>query len=583
MGLTTANWAELAALIIAVVATTPLLGGYLARVYATPAVATGSGEAARPAPGDRVFLAIERPIYRLCGIDPDGEQRWTTYAYSLLAFSLVSVLVLYLQLRLQGHLPLNPDHFKGLTAPLSFNTSVSFLTNTNWQNYGDGVVSQLTQMAGLAFHNFVSAACGAAVAVAVVRGLVRRRADTIGNFWVDMVRTCVRVLLPLAFLAALVFASQGVIQNFHGARTVTTVAGHTQVLPGGPVASQEAIKEGGQNGGGFFGANSAHPYENPNGVTNFLQLWLILAIPFAFTAMFGRMSGRRKQGWVVFAAMFGLWLLSAVLAMHFEAAGSVKLTQAGASQAVVAHQGGGNMEGKEVRFGSATSGLYATTTTGTSNGAVIASHDSMTPLGGSVALVNMMFGEVSPGGTGSGLYGMLIFALLAVFIAGLMVGRTPEFLGKKIQAAEMKLVVLYILFVPLVILGFAGTAIVLRTPQNSLANPGPHGLTEMVYAYTSSANNNGSAFGGLSGNTDWFNTTLGLCMLVGRFFLMVPALGIAGSLGRKQLTPATSGTFPTDTVLFGGLLVGVVIIVVGLTFFPVVALGPVVEHLVGHF
>jgi K+-transporting ATPase ATPase A chain len=355
------------------------------------------------------------------------------------------------------------------------------------------------------------------------------------------------------------------------------------VIPGGPVASQESIKIGGQNGGGFFNANSAHPFENPNAISNFLQLLLILLIPFSFPFMFGKMAGDRKQGWVIAGAMFLLWILAATLAMNFESGGNVKLTAVGASQAVTATQGGGNMEGKETRFGAATCGLYAASTTSTSTGAIICAHDSLTPLGGSVTLVNIMLGEVSPGGTGSGLYGMLIFALLSVFIAGLMVGRTPEFLGKKIQAQEMKLVVLYILFVPLVILGFAGAAIVMRTPLNGLANNGPHGLSEMVYAYASSANNNGSAFAGLSGNTNWFNTTLAMCMFVGRFFLMIPVLGIAGSLGRKQLTPATAGTFPTGTTLFTGLLVGVVIIVVGLTFFPVVALGPIVEHLVGRF
>jgi K+-transporting ATPase ATPase A chain len=570
--LSTAAWAELALLIVVVVGAAPFLGAYLAKVY-------GGGKA----PGDRVFGAIERPIYRLCGIDPEGEQRWTTYAYSLLAFSLMSVVILYLQLRLQGHLPLNPDHFTDLPAALSFNTSVSFLTNTNWQNYGDGTISQLTQMAGLAFHNFVSAAAGASVGVALVRGLTRRKTHTLGNFWVDMIRTCSRVLLPLAFVAAIVLGSQGVIQNFDGPRTVTTVTGQTQVLPGGPVASQEAIKEGGQNGGGFFNTNSAHPFENPNGPTNFVELVLILLIPFSFPFMFGKLAGDRRQGWVVFAAMFLLWVVSAGLAMNFEARGSPQLTTAGASQTITSDQGGGNMEGKETRIGSATCGLFVASTTGTSTGAVDCAHDSLTPLGGGVALVNIMLGEVSPGGTGSGLYGMLVFALLSVFIAGLMVGRTPEYLGKKIQAQEMKLVVLYILFVPVVILGFAGAAIVMKTPVNSLTNHGPHGLSEMVYAYTSSANNNGSAFAGLSANTKWFNTTLGLCMLVGRFFLMIPALAIAGSLGRKQLTPATAGTFPTATPLFTGLLVGVVIIVVGLTYFPVVALGPVVEHLVGRF
>ena len=570
--MTTANWVQLAALVTAVVAATPLLGSYLARVY-------GGG----PAPGDRVFALIERPVYRLCGVDENGEQPWSTYALSLLAFSFVSVLVLYAQLRLQGHLPLNPDHFADVNAPLSFNTAVSFLTNTNWQNYGDGVVSPLTQMAGLAFHNFVSTATGAAVAVALVRGLTRRRSDKVGNFWVDLVRTCTRVLLPLAFVAAIVMVSQGTIQNLSGARHVSTLAGHAQLIPGGPVASQEAIKIGGQNGGGYFGANSTHPFENPNPITNFFQIWLILAIPFAFTYMFGKLAGRQRQGWVVFGAMFVLWAMSALVIMGAESGGSARLQTMGISQAASATQGGGNMEGKETRFGSATCGLYVASTTGTSTGAVDCQHDSLTPLGSGTAMVNIMLGEVSPGGTGSGLYGMLIFALLSVFIAGLMVGRTPEFLGKKIQAAEMKLVVLYILFVPLVVLGFAGAAIVMRTPQRALLNHGPHGLSEMVYAYASAAQNNGSAMAGLSGNTDWFNTTLGICMLVGRFLLMVPVLAIAGSLGRKQLTPATAGTFPTDTVLFGGLLVGVVLIVVGLTFFPVIALGPVVEHLAGGF
>ena len=570
--MSTASWIELAALAGAVIVTTPLLGAYLARVY-------GGGKA----PADRFFGLIERPLYRACGVDEYGEQRWSTYAVSLLAFSFVSVLVLYIQLRVQAHLPLNPDHFGGVAAPLSFNTAVSFLTNTNWQNYGDGVITPLSQMAGLAFHNFVSAATGAAVAVALIRGLTRRRSETLGNFWVDLVRTCTRVLLPLAFVAAIVMISQGTVDNLSAGRPITTVVGTTQVIPGGPVASQEAIKIAGQNGGGYFGANSTHPFENPNPITNFFQLWLILAIPFAFTAMFGRLIGRPRQGWVVFGAMFALWAVSAAIIMGAEGGGSARLRTTGVTQAATAAQGGGNMEGKETRFGSATCGIYVASTTGTSTGAVDCQHDSLTPLGGGTAMVNMMLGEVSPGGTGSGLYGMLIFALLSVFIAGLMVGRTPEFLGKKIQAAEMKLVVLYILFVPLVVLGFAGAAIVMRTPQHALLNHGPHGLSEMVYAYTSAAQNNGSAMAGLAGNTDWFNTTLGLCMLVGRFLLMIPVLAIAGSLGRKQLTPATAGTFPTDGLLFGGLLVGVVLIVVGLTFFPVVALGPIVEHLVGRF
>jgi K+-transporting ATPase ATPase A chain len=571
---TAAGWLELAVLIAALAVTTPLLGGYLARIY-DPSLG-------RP-PGDGFFSALERPIYRICRIDPDSEQRWTIYTRSLLAFSLVSLLVLYAQLRLQGHLLLNPDHYKGVEPKLSFNTAVSFLTNTNWQAYGDGVMSHLSQMTGLAFHNFVSAAAGAAVAVAFIRGLVRRRSGTLGNFWVDLIRTCTRILMPLAFLAAIVLMSQGVIDNFHASRTVTTVAGQTQTIPGGPVASQEAIKEGGQNGGGFFGANSAHPFENPNPVTNLLEMWLMLAIPFSLTYTFGKMARDQKQGWVVFAAMFVLWLGMLLIITPLEARGNPKLTTAGADQQVTALQPGGNMEGKEARFGPVTCGYFAASTTSTSDGAVNCQHDSLTPLGGGTALVNMMYGEVSPGGTGSGLFGMLIFALLAVFIAGLMVGRTPEYLGKKIQGPEMKLVVLYLLLPAIFILGFAGAAVVVRSALHSRLNSGPHGLTEIVYAYTEAFNNNGSAFGGLSANTQWYDTTLGIVMLVGRLGTMIPVLAIGGSLARKKYVPATAGTFPTGTPLFGGLLLGVVIIVVGLTYFPVVALGPVVEHLVGHF
>jgi potassium-transporting ATPase potassium-binding subunit len=572
--MTVANWVELAALIAALAISSPILGAYMAKIY-DPTLG-------RPF-GDRVFSAVERPIFRICGIDPDGEQRWTTYAYSLLAFSLVSVLILYAQLRLQGHLLLNPDGYKGISPALAFNTSVSFLTNTNWQAYGDGIMSNFSQMTGLAFHNFISAAAGAAVAVALIRGLVRRRSRSLGNFWVDMIRTCIRILLPIAFVAALVMVSQGTPDNFHATQQVTTVAGITQSIPGGPVASQEAIKEGGQNGGGFFGTNSAHPFENPNAITDFLQLWLILAIPFGFAFAFGKMARDRKQGYVVAATMFALWLGMLLIVSPLEARGNPHLTTAGADQRTTALQGGGNMEGKEVRFGSVTCGYYAASTTSTSDGAINCAHDSLTPLGGGVALVNMMYGEISPGGTGSGLYGMLIFALLAVFVAGLMVGRTPEYLGKKIQASEMKLVVLYLLLPAVTILCFAGAAVVIKTALASRLNDGPHGLTEIVYAYTSAFNNNGSAFGGLAANTQWFDTTLGITMLVGRLAAMVPVLAIAGSLGRKQHVPATAGTFPTGTPLFGGLLFGVVVIVVGLTYFPVVALGPVVEHLVGHF
>jgi len=568
---TVASWVQLSALLALIFISTPLLGRYIARVY-------GGGSA----PGDGIFGPIERVTYRATGVDPEGEQRWTVYAFSLLAFSLVCVLFLYAMQRLQGHLPLNPSHVKGVTPALSFNTSISFVTNTNWQNYaGESTMSQFTQMAGLAVQNFVSAAVGLAVAVALIRGLLRRRARTIGNFWVDITRATVRILIPLSIVFALVLVSQGVIQNLHAEKPVTTVAGATQTIPGGPIASQEAIKEIGENGGGPLNANSAHPYENPNPITNLLEIWMLLAIPFALAYAFGKMAKDTKQGWVVFAAMFVLWIGGALTVMPLEARGNVHLT--GTDQRATATQSGGNMEGKETRFGPAASGLFANSTTATSTGSVDSTHDSYTPLGGAVPLVQIMLGEVDPGGTGSGLYGMLLFAILSVFIAGLMVGRTPEFLGKKIQAAEMKLVVLYILFVPVAILVFAAISIVMKSSLSSVSNTGPHGLTQIVYAFTSMSNNNGSAFGGLNANTTWFNTTGGIAMLVGRFFLMIPVLAIAGSLARKQTVPASSGTFPTNTPLFAGLLTGVVVIVVGLTYFPVVALGPIVEHLVGKF
>jgi K+-transporting ATPase ATPase A chain len=571
--MTGAAWFQFLFLIALLAISTPLLGRYLAKVF-------GGGKV----PGDRVFRPIERLIYRTCGVDEKSEQRWTTYALSLIGFSLASVLVLYLQLRIQNHLPLNPDHLGSLTPMLSFNTAVSFLTNTNWQAYsGEVTMSYLSQMAGLAFHNFVSAAAGAAVAIALIRGLVRRRTGTLGNFWVDMVRFCTRVLIPIAFVGALVLVSQGVVQNFHATKTVQTVEGGEQSITGGPIASQEVIKEFGQNGGGPYNANSAHPFENPNPITNVVELWLILAVPFAFPFMYGNMVGDRKQGGVVLGAMVVLWAASAIIAMSIEVGDNPHMTALGANAAQTSEQSGGNMEGKEVRFGPAASGLFAATTTGTSTGAVDSAHDSYLPIGGAVPLVNMMLGEVSPGGTGSGLYGMLVFALLSVFIAGLMVGRTPEYLGKKIQAPEMKLVVLYLIFVPLVILSFAGASMLIDTAKSSLNNTGPHGLSEIAYAFTSASNNNGSAFAGLSANTQWYNTTLGLCMLVGRFFLMIPVLAIAGSLGRKQAVPPSAGTFPTNTPLFAGLLTAVVLLVVGLTYFPVVSLGPVVEHLTGTF
>ena len=554
-------WAQAAALLGLVLVSTPLLGAYMARVFG-----------ANAAPGDRVFLPVERVLYRLGGVDPEREQPWNVYALSLLAFGAVSVVGLFLLQRVQGALPLNPTGVEGVSPALAFNTAVSFVTNTNWQNYaGEATMSHFTQMAGLTVQNFVSAAVGIAVAIALVRGITRRRSETIGNFWVDLTRSTTRILLPLALVLAVALAGLGVVQTLHGPADAHTVAGATQAIFRGPVASQEAIKELGTNGGGPLNANSAHPFENPSGLTNLLEIWALLAIPFALTFAFGRLVGDRRQGWAIFAAMLALWVGAAALATWAEVDGNPQVHALGAA--------GANMEGKEVRFGAPASGLFAAATTGTSTGAVDAAHDSFTPLGGAVPLVNMMLGEVSPGGVGAGLYGMLVFAILAVFIAGLMVGRTPEYLGKKIQAAEMKLVVLYLLAVPALILTFAGISVLIGTATASILNPGPHGLSEVVYAFTSASNNNGSAFGGLSGNTDWFNTTLGLAMLGGRFLLIVPALAIAGSLARKQHVPATAGTLPTGTPLFAGLLVGIVLIVVGLTYFPVVSLGPVLEHL----
>jgi K+-transporting ATPase ATPase A chain len=561
---------QLGALIAAVLIVTRVLGAYLGDVF---------GDDGK-APGDRVFRPIERGLFRLLGIDEKREQRWGEYARSLLAFSAVSVIGLYALQRLQNHLPGNPQGFAALKPTLAFNTAVSFVTNTNWQNYsGESTMSHLTQMSGLAVQNFVSAAVGLAVAVALIRGLVRRRSDTIGNFWVDLTRGVVRLLIPLSLGVGLLFVSQGMVQNFHHDKVVQTVEGRHQSITGGPIASQEAIKEIGTNGGGYANVNSAHPFENPNGFTDWVQILALLAIPFSLTYAFGRMAKDQRQGWVVFAAMAVLWITSSVIAMHFEQQGNPRLAAAGADQSVSANQSGGNMEGKETRFGPEASGMFAAATTGTSTGSVNSFHDSFTPAGGAVPLANIMLGEVSPGGVGAGLYGMLIFALLSVFIAGLMVGRTPEYLGKKIQATEMKLVVVYILAVPLAVLTFAAASVLLTTTKASIFNTGPHGITEVTYAFASAGNNNGSAFAGLAGNTDWYNVTLGLAMLIGRFVLIVPALAIAGSLARKQPAPATSGTFPTTTPLFVGLLLGVVIIVVGLTYFPVLALGPIVEHL----
>ena len=562
-------WAGLVALIAAVVVGAVPLGRYMARVY-------GGGTS----PGDRLFDPLERLIYRVCRIDAAREQRWTAYAYSVLAFSAVSFLTLYALQRLQGSLPLNPTKAPAVVPHISFNAAVSFMTNTNWQSYGgETTMSHLTQMTGLAVQNFASAAAGMAVMAAFIRGLVRRRASTLGNFWVDLTRTTVRILLPLSFVLAILLVGQGVIQNLNGYTEVTTVEGAGQSIPGGPVASQVAIKQLGTNGGGFFNANSSHPFENPTPLSNMIENWAILVVPFALALAFGHLVDDRRQGWAVFAVMFLVWVAMAVSVMQLETNGNPRLEALGVAQTAAADEGGGSMEGKEVRFGSAACGLWAASTTGTSNGSIDCTHDSMTAFGGGLALMHILLGEVSPGGVGVGLNGLLVFAILAVFLAGLMVGRTPEYLGKKIQAAEMKMVALYILAMPVALLTFAAASVMLEGALASRANPGPHGLSEILYAYASGANNNGSAFAGLDSATAWYDTTIGLSMLVGRFFLIMPVLGIAATMASKQVAPATAGTFPTHTPLFCGLIVGVVVVVAGLTFFPALALGPIVEHL----
>ena len=564
------DWLQFALLVVLLGVSIPILGGYMAKVF-------GGGKA----PGDRVFLPLERLIYRICRVDSDSEQRWTVYTFSVLAFSVVSTLFLYGLQRLQTLLPLNPTDVPKVGEALSFNTAVSFVTNTNWQSYyPETTVSHLTQMVGLAVQNFVSPAVGLAVMIALVRGLSRRRSDTIGNFWVDLTRATLRVFVPMALVVAIAFVALGVIQNFHGFDVVKTLEGHSQVIPGGPTASQEAIKEIGTNGGGFFNANSSHPFENPSGLTNFLQIYLLSVIGFSLTYTYGKLVGNKKQGYVLLAVMVTIWLIVAGLGTLFEVNGNPKLDALKVNQQVTSKQPGGNFEGKEIRFGVPSSALFAGATTGTSTGAVDSMHDSYTPMGGMMPLLHMEFGEVSPGGVGVGMNGMLVLALLAVFIAGLMVGRTPEYLGKKIQASEVKLVVIYILAMPIAVLVGAGIAIVMPSVLNvSIFNPGPHGFTEVLYAFTSAGNNNGSAFAGITANTQFMNIALGIAMLIGRFFLIIPTLAIAGSLAQKDKVPASAGTFPTDTPLFAGLLFGVVIVVAGLTFFPALALGPIVEQL----
>ncbi|HSO96303.1 MAG TPA: potassium-transporting ATPase subunit KdpA [Acidimicrobiia bacterium] len=569
--MTLAGWGQLVALMVLLGVTAPPLGRYIAGVY----------EGA-PSRLDRVVGPVEQLIYRSCRVDPKREQRWNVYAISLVAFSAVGVLLLYVMQRIQGNLPFNPTGMVNVTPALSFNTAVSFVTNTNWQNYaGESTLSHLTQMVGLSVQNFVSAAAGMAVMVALIRGLARAGQRTIGNFWVDLVRTTFRILLPLSILFAVILLACGVIQNTHGFTTVHTIAGSTQKVPGGPVASQESIKMLGSNGGGFFNTNSAHPFENPTKLSDFLELYSILLIPFALAFTFGRMVKDKKQGYAVVAVMATLWLAASVAVVYLEAGGNPKLNTNGVSQAVTATSPGGNLEGKDLRNGVVASGLWGAATTDTSNGSVNAMHDSFTPTAGMVEMANMKLGEVSPGGVGVGLNGLLVFAILAVFIAGLMVGRTPEYLGKKIQAPEVKLVAIYILVMPLIVLAFvAGSTFVGSVVHTSLStNPGTHGFSELLYAFTSAGNNNGSAFAGLNANTSYLNTTLAIAMLFGRFFLMIPTLALAGSVVRKQRVPPSAGTFPTSTPLFVVLVIGVVLIVGALTFLPAVALGPIVEQL----
>ena len=548
------------------------LGAYMAKVFA----------------GERTWMhrllrPIEAAIYKICGIDEHGEQHWTKYAGGVLVFSLVSLLFTYLLQRVQQWLPLNPQGLGNIGPDSSFNTAVSFTTNTNWQSYTpETTMSYLTQMVGLATHNFWSAAVGLAVAMAFVRGFARHSVSTLGSFWVDFTRAVLYVLVPLSVVGALLLVSQGAIQNFDHYNKVTTLEGAVQTIPQGPLASQEAIKMIGINGGGFFNANSAHPYENPTPLSNFLQMLYIFIIPAGLTYTFGKMVKDTRQGWALFAAMSILFLAGVFVVYPFEQSGNPNLAKLGIETSATATQSGGNMEGKEVRFGIANSSLFAVITTDASCGAVNNAHDSLTPLGGLVPLINIELGEVIFGGVGSGLYGILLFAILAVFIAGLMVGRTPEYLGKKIERKEVKMVMLAVMVLAFTILGFSAGSVNLNTAQSSLTNHGPHGFSEILYAYTSGVGNNGSAFGGLSANTPFFNTTIGLAMLSGRFLMLIPLLAAAGSLAQKKLIPVSAGTFPTHGPLFVVLLVGVVVIVGALTFFPALSLGPIVEHFLMH-
>ena len=563
--MTVNGWLQILVYSALLLAVTAPLGAYMVRVY--------DGRM-------RWLAAVERVIYRVCGIDPEEDQHWTRYAGGLLLFSAVSMLVTYVVLRLQGHLPLNPFHRVAVTDHQAFETAASFTTNTNWQSYaGETVMSYLSQMTQLAFHNFTSAASGMAAAVALARGIARRSGGRIGNFWTDLVRGTLYILLPLSLVLALVLVQQGVIQNFAHYVVATSVEGAKQVLAMGPAASQIAIKQLGTNGGGFFNANSAVPFENPTPLSNFLEMFAILMIPAALVYTFGRMVGNRKHAWALWVAMFVMFAGGVATAYWAEARGNPIHAALGVDIVASATNPGGNMEGKEVRFGIANSALWATATTDASNGSVNAMHDSFTPLGGLVPLANIQLGELIFGGVGSGLYGMIMMAVLTVFIAGLMVGRTPEYLGKKVQSREVRMVMLYVLIFPASILLFSAASVLLPAGLKGLNNAGPHGLSEILYAFTSTTGNNGSAFAGLTGTTYYYNTALGLATLVGRFAMMVPMLALAGFFAERKTVPASAGTFPVTTPLFVVLLVGVILIVGALTFFPALSLGPIVEHL----
>jgi potassium-transporting ATPase potassium-binding subunit len=563
--MTAIGWVQILVFAVAVLALTKPLGLYLVSVY--------EGRI-------RWLQPVERVLYRLAGIDAGQEQHWTGYAAALLLFSAASMLLTYAALRLQQLLPLNPQHLPAVTDRQAFETAASFTSNTNWQSYvGETTMSYLSQMGQLAFHNFTSAAAGMAIAVAVVRGIARRSGGRLGNFWADLVRGTLYVLLPLSLLIALVLVQQGAIQNFHPYLQVTTLEGAKQVIPMGPVASQEAIKQLGTNGGGFFNANSAHPFENPTPWANFWSMVAIFAIPSALTYLLGRMVRKPAHGWALWAAMFVLFFAGVSAAYWAEARGNPIHAARGIDVAASDLNPGGNMEGKEVRFGIASSALYATVTTDASCGAVNAMHDSFTPLGGLVPLLNIQLGEVIFGGVGAGLYGMLVMVVLTVFIAGLMVGRTPEYLGKKIQTREVQMAMLYVLIFPATILILTAVSSVIPPGLKGLNNAGPHGLSEILYAFSSTTGNNGSAFAGLSGGTYYYNTLLGIAMLVGRFAMIVPLLALGGFLAEKQAAAETSGSFPVTTPLFVVLLLGVILIVGALTFFPALSLGPIVEHL----